>query len=155
MVFPPLNWKSKSLSQIHRWPQPPCLCYHAPHVGYYKEERTVVALVAALRDPAAPVRESAAQALRQVGMAQAIPSLLEALRDSNGAVRYQAAKALVDLKWDSVDPAERALLTVALGDIEQSTVYGADAVEPLMLTLQDGAYYQRQARCGSPQPDRR
>jgi HEAT repeat protein len=117
----------------------------AAALAQYKDERTVVALLSALHDSATPVREAAAQSLRQLGFQQAIPPLVDTLRDHAGTVRFLAAKALVDLNWDPANFAERAWHTVALGDIEKSTVYGADAVEPLMLVLQDGAYYQRQA----------
>jgi HEAT repeat protein len=117
----------------------------AQALGNFKDDRTVTALVAALNDPHSTVREAAAQALRLVGSREAIPALADALSDPVGAVRWQAAKALEVMHWESNHNLTRAYHAVALGDIEKATMYGADAVEPLMLVIHDGAYYQRQA----------
>jgi HEAT repeat protein len=117
----------------------------AQALGNFKDDRTVTALVTALNDLNPTVREAAAQALRLIGSRDAIPPLVDALRDPVGPVRWQAAKALDALRWESNENLTRAYHAVALGEIEKTTLFGADALEPLMLVVHDGAYYQRQA----------
>jgi HEAT repeat protein len=60
--------------------------------------KAVDALVIALKDADADVREQAAFALGQIGDARAIDGLTAALKDANADVRQQAAFALGQIR---------------------------------------------------------
>jgi HEAT repeat protein len=97
---------------------------------------TVPALMQALKDRDAPVREGAAAALRTIGSQakSAVPALIELLRDSDANVRRTAAEALgsidrearqalpaLRLALQDADAAVRvaaALAVAQLGDVE-------------------------------------
>jgi HEAT repeat protein len=112
-------------------------------LGKFKEEQAVPALLHALHARDAEVRESAADALKQIGDARAIPPLVVALKDDNNGVRWRAANALESLGWRPENEDQEALQLVALGKLEKAVVYGAAAVEPLILVLKGGVYYKR------------
>src|SRR6185295_18226175 len=99
-------------------------------------------LIGALHDPDVGVREAAIVSMKQVGSKEAIEPLVAVLKDEISSVRWHAAKALDEFGWQPPDNACRALRAVALGEIEKATIYGSEAVEPIMMVLKDGAYYQ-------------
>jgi HEAT repeat protein len=112
-------------------------------LGDTRDEQYLLPLLKALQDPNEHSREGAAAALARLGLRDAVPHLVPLLRDTHYPVRWQAARALESLGWTPPDNAAAALYAVARGKIEEAASYGVDAVEPLGLILQSGAYHQR------------
>jgi len=112
-------------------------------LGDTRDEQFLLPLIKVLQNSNEHAREGAAAALARLGFNDAVPPLLPLLRDSNYPVRWQAARALEMLGWTPPDNASAALYAVARGKIEEAAAYGVDAVEPLGLILQSGAYHQR------------
>jgi len=108
--------------------------------------------IAALGDQDWRVREAAAQALGNMGAAQAVEPLIVALRDQDKYVRKAAAQALGNMGADqAIEP-----LIAALRD-QDSPVRGAaaqalgnlratQAVEPLIAALRDSHSYHNYVR---------
>jgi HEAT repeat protein/beta-lactamase regulating signal transducer with metallopeptidase domain len=114
-------------------------------------DSTVDALVAALDDPDAEVRRTAAHALARLRDRRALPGLTAALKDESPDVRRAAAGALGDLRdQQAVDgligalkdpePDVRRAAASALGDLRDPR-----AVEPLIAALGDEAADVRRA----------
>lgn len=112
-------------------------------LGSTRDEQFLQPLLQTLRDSNAHAREGGAAALARLGCADAVPHLVPLLGDAHYPVRWQAARALENLGWTPPDNANAALFAVARGKIEEAAAYGVDAVEPLALVLQSGAYHQR------------
>jgi HEAT repeat protein len=115
----------------------------AKALGETRDEQFLLPLLRSLRDPDEHMREGAAAALSRLGIPDAIPDLVKLLGDVSYPARWQAARALENLNWTPPDNREAALFAVARGRIEEASMFGAEAVEPLGLVLQSGAYHQR------------
>lgn len=112
-------------------------------LGDTRDEQFLLPLLQALQDANPHAREGAAAALARLRIPDAVPQLVPLLRDSHYPVRWQTARALETLGWTPPDNASAALYAVARGKIQEAASYGVDAVEPLGLILQSGAYHQR------------
>ncbi len=112
-------------------------------LGDTRDGRFLQPLLKALQHSSEHAREGAAAALARLGLRDAVPHLVPLLRDAHYPVRWQAARALESLRWTPPDTATAALYAAARGKIEEAASYGVDAVEPLGLILQSGAYHQR------------
>jgi HEAT repeat protein/beta-lactamase regulating signal transducer with metallopeptidase domain len=108
-----------------------------------RSARAILALIEALRDPDAEVREAAARALGERGDARAADALARALGDSVPDVRRAATLALAEMKdrraiepllaaLDDSDAEVRQMAAHALGDAEDRR-----AIPGLMKLLQD------------------
>lgn len=120
----------------------------------------VSALCIALRDRKWPVREAAAKALGDLQDPKAVGPLIETLQDRSWQVRQAAIGALGTVR----DPRAIRPLVKALGDervyeaaIQALAKYGADAVEDLLVALDDErpAVQARTARVLAQVQDRR
>lgn len=112
-------------------------------LGESRDEKFLLPLLQALRHPNEHHREGAALALGRLGLSDATADLVNLLGDVSYPVRWQAARALENLNWTPQNNRDAALFAVARGRIEEASMFGAEAVEPLGLVLQGGAYHQR------------
>ncbi len=94
--------------------------------------RSTNVLIGLLKDPALPVRISAAKAVSKLSIKEASASLLAALKsDREAAMREEALKSLVALQGPEVEPGIR----LALADKEKSVrVAGLDLLEKLSIS---------------------
>jgi len=108
-------------------------------LGRLRDRRAVEPLVEMLRDPAPLARAAAAEALGQLGDVQAINWLVWLLRDTEPDVRSRASQSLKQLGWRPENDAERALQSVATGNLRQAATLGAEAIGPLVELLRSGS----------------
>jgi HEAT repeat protein len=142
------------------------------------DARAVESLIAALKDEAYYVRQTAAEALGKIGWkpekseagalyliargkwdqcvkigAPAVEPLIAALKDGDLDVRLGATAALAKIGAPAVEPLIAALkdgdLDVRLGATAALAKIGAPAVEPLIAALKDGDWNVRQAAAGA------
>jgi HEAT repeat protein len=108
----------------------------AKALGALGDRKAVEALVIALKDKKKEAREAAAAALVQIG-APAPSSLVSLLRDEEESTRRTAANILRETKFETKDDDARAWYLCSQGEWDKCLELGAQAVEPLLLALQD------------------
>jgi HEAT repeat protein len=115
----------------------------AKALGRMRMSEAVEPLINALRDPHPDMRQTAATALKMIGDKTAVLPLVSLLKDQTAAVRYHAMSALDGLSWVPRNDTERALRSVAQGQIRQAADFGVFAIEALVGELQSGVHYKR------------
>lgn len=114
------------------------------------DPRTVAALIEAMKDADAEVREAAVHALVQLHDPAAFEPLVRALQDSSASVREYAAFALGQLDERRAVGPLTAALKDASADVREQAVFAlgqlgdAATVEPLALALRDASLSVRE-----------
>ena len=98
---------------------------------------SVGSLAGALGDREKAVRDRAVAALGKLGSSEAAEALLKAIEGPDRDLRQAAAAALRTLTWSPATPRQRALRAVVDGDYRAALAEGAEAVEPLLIALQE------------------
>ena len=118
-----------------------------PSVRKMLQDRDVLGLIAALQDKNDDRRDSAVQALGEIGDVRTVEPLIERLKDKNKNVRIHAADALGQLEdTRAVDPLIAALqdqewyVNVAAGRA-LGNIGDIRAVEPLIAALKDEHWF--------------
>lgn len=106
-------------------------------LGELKDRRAVAPLCEYLNRPEKShlIRSTVPEALLKIGDRQAEPCLVGALGDSSSWVRRAAARALTGLGWTPITDREQACLAVAGQNWDGTAKWGAAAVEPLLVAL--------------------
>lgn len=101
-------------------------------LGYFKDARVTECLVALLTHDVWGIRESAANALGQVGDRSTCGPLVEALADASHSVRVAAVQALDALAWQPINSTEQVLQDIARRRWEAVTSAGVNALDGLL-----------------------
>lgn len=101
------------------------------------------------RDPAAEVREAAAQSLGLLAAQMAVPGLRAALDDPSASVRAASAAALGSLGWSPRDPVETAAFLAATGQWSRLGGLGPTGIGRLVSALGDDFYGVRRGAAGA------
>ena len=104
-----------------------------PNVEKLKAKRDVKGLIKALNyKKYSNIRWSAANALGQIGDAQAVEALVAALNDKQWSVQEAAVKVLDSLGWQPLGNTQRALRAIARKEWTKIVPLGSAAVMPLV-----------------------
>jgi HEAT repeat protein/beta-lactamase regulating signal transducer with metallopeptidase domain len=98
-------------------------------LGESKQQDTVDALIAALKDPDSEVRETAVWALGELGNPKAVPALIEMLKDPEADIREKVLWALVEIGDKGAAEHIRPLIKDENADVRENAIWALSEFE--------------------------
>lgn len=120
-------------------------------LGKFVDERSVDALLSALKDDSAIVRRFSAMALAELSVTRTLPALVAALQDKVSFVRKEVADSLKKIGWKPETDEEKALFMIADQTWPEILNIGEPAVKYLVSMQKDGDFYVRKMAAESLQ----
>ncbi len=110
----------------------------AATLGDFRDARTLRSLSRALNDRSEEVQEMAVQGLKQLESTAAIPPLVQKLLTGSSNLQWRAALALKAVGWQPKTNNEKIYFHLALGEIKRLSLFGSEAVKPIVEMLRTG-----------------